>query len=225
MRQEYFSTVGVRGCHGSTESSILTSSQCERTGLLRTVANCLTAQAPHPNRGKVLLTRPSDPLPEGEGGGRSRWPGFLRYTTHSRSMPFDSVKLVHMPSGRGQGEGLDVDSSLAVIGLGDSTRSSGRFSADMVTKCIVALRRVAPVLSFHPDSSAPVPIAAKENVTFDPSPCPLPEGEGSPSLARESSNFTGCNVQTPGRRARNGAPPPSPSGSPPGEGLEFGRYE
>src|ERR1700719_1540185 len=82
------------------------------------------------------------------------------------------------PSGRGQGEGLDVDSSLPVIGLGGSTLSSLRFSADKVAKCIVALRRVAPVLSFHPDSSAPVPIAAKENVTFEPSPCPLPEGGG-----------------------------------------------
>jgi hypothetical protein len=33
--------------------------------------------------------------------------------------------------------------------------------------------------------SAPVPIAAEENVTFDPSPCPLPEGEGSHPRADE----------------------------------------
>jgi hypothetical protein len=39
------------------------------------------------------------------------------------------------------------------------------------------------------DFSAPAPIAAMENVTFDPSPCPLPEGEGSPLLAREKFQF------------------------------------
>jgi hypothetical protein len=108
-------------------------------------------------------------------------------------------------------------SSSAVIGLGGSTPSSVRFSGDMVTKCIFALRRVAPVLSFRPDSSAPVPIAAKENVTFDPSPCPLPEGEGSPPLARESSKFIGCNIQTPDLLPQGeGSHDTSPF--PPGEG-------
>jgi hypothetical protein len=139
---------------------------------------------------------------------------------------FDVRRGEPSPSGRGQGEGSNVDSSSAVIGLEGSAPSSVRFSGDMVTKCIVAPGRVAPRPSFHPakrrfmpplptiaaaavkcsihekraravgrarylrtgmDSSAPVPIAAKENVTFDPSPCPLPEGEGSPPLARESS--------------------------------------
>jgi len=33
------------------------------------------AQTPHPDRRKVLLTHRSDPLPEGEGGGRARFPG------------------------------------------------------------------------------------------------------------------------------------------------------
>src|ERR1700688_4707086 len=35
--QQYLSTVGVRGCHRSTTSPILTSSRSERTSLVRTV--------------------------------------------------------------------------------------------------------------------------------------------------------------------------------------------
>src|ERR1700686_5678740 len=40
---------------------------------------------------------------------------------------------------------------------------------------------------------APVPTTAKEDVTSDPSPCPLPEGEGSP---REQFQLPTRSIQT-----------------------------
>jgi hypothetical protein len=146
--QQYLSTIGVRGCPGTTTSPILTSSRSERPrfesskdGVVseRTVTEH-TAQTPHPNRRKVLLTQQSCPLPEGEGLEFGRYADVLGTLDVQRGEP--------SPSGRGQGEGLDVDSSSAVIGRGAKSVASVR----SVLKWSRMRRRISPsvVPSFHP---------------------------------------------------------------------------
>src|ERR1700694_3810699 len=74
------------------------------------------------------------------------------------------------------------------------------------------------------------PMAAKEKATSDPSPCPLPEGEGSPRPSRSvpstcsgRPSFAGIAAN---HTAKNVPLQVAPLGRrlPPGQGLEFGRY-
>jgi hypothetical protein len=55
-----------------------------------------TAQTPHPNRRKVLLTHQSGPLPEGEGGGRVRRRGTPAYPRVSPDVVPIPVALARM---------------------------------------------------------------------------------------------------------------------------------
>jgi hypothetical protein len=135
---------------------------------------------PHPTFGHLL--------PEGEGREFGRYDGRRRRGASARRQPSSS--------GRGQGEGSDVTSSLAVVGVGASAglrltlllvSQTGRtnVSVDPHDSCISVLAGVGSGNSvfLRTRSSAvgvlaPAPITAREEFASDPSPCPLPEGEG-----------------------------------------------
>jgi hypothetical protein len=82
------------------------------------------------------------------------------------------------PSGRGQGEGSDVTFTLAVFWTGAS--NSGNSLAALSNERNEVRVDLGEVRCLHRDGFlAPSPITAKEESTSDPSPCPLPVGEGS----------------------------------------------
>jgi hypothetical protein len=77
LRQQYFSTIGVRGLCGDAFSDRSYQASPLPSGG-RQIGRCVfTVTTPHPNSGKVLLVHQFGPLPEGEGGGRVRLHGTL----------------------------------------------------------------------------------------------------------------------------------------------------
>ena len=115
------------------------------------------------------------------------------------------------PSGRGQGEGSDVAFASAVIGAEARDADSRMASSARSTYLERASEVGVGLLRSVGSSSAPTPVTAKEEATSDPSPCPLPEGEGS-LRCRRSLRTTNPQPAARCHRARRqdaGAPMPN----------------
>src|SRR5258708_37117497 len=80
------------------------------------------------------------------------------------------------PTGRGQGEGSDVTFTSAVTGAGVRSSKTHQRSRPRIRTNEASL--TWQVRRCTRGSLAPSPITAEEEATSDPSPCPLPVGEG-----------------------------------------------
>ncbi len=92
------------------------------------------------------------------------------------------LKLVRMLPVGGQGEGSNVTFALTVMAVEARTADSQLRSirpACPTLKKRRAIRIERDIRPVHQRFSAPTPITAEVGATSDPSPCPLPEGEGS----------------------------------------------